>query len=221
MKVAVLSLTRDRIQYTRHCFDSLAINAGCDYDHFILDQGSQDSTRKALEAFPNVVLLKQNIGISRGMNVLLEIIDGQGYDVVVKFDNDCELTEPGTLAKVCDLVYRSQNALLSPRILGLQNPPQPWGQQAIGDEWCDDIPQIGGIFLAAPARCYEEFRYNPDNPIFGGDDVEICAWWRSRGGWCGYVRSLTANHYETTAGQQERFPGYFERKFEEMGLATG
>ena len=217
MRIAVLSLTRDRREYTRHCFDSLFNNAGCDYDHFILDQGSTDGTRGAIAAFPNVVLLKHNIGISRGMNVLLEIVDGQGYDVVVKFDNDCELTEPDTLATVARLALEG-NALLSPRILGLQNPPPVLGRFAIAGESILDIPQIGGIFLAAPAHVYEDFRYNPDNPIFGGDDVEICAWWRANGGKCGYVEHLTANHYETTEGQQERFPDYFQRKHAEMGM---
>ena len=217
MKIAVLSLTRDRLEYTKHCFDSLYTNAGCEFDHYILDQGSHDGTRKALHAYPNVVLLKHNIGISRGMNVLLEVIDGQGYDVVVKFDNDCELNEPDTLATIARLAYDG-NALLSPRILGLQNPPPVTGRFTIGDETVLDIPQIGGIFLAAPAHVYDEFRFNPDNPTFGGDDVEICRWWRHGGGQCGYVERFTANHYETTKGQQERFPAYFERKFSEMGM---
>lgn len=218
MKLAVLSLTRDRLAYTKHCFDSLYENAGCEFDHYILDQGSQDGTRKALTAYPNVVLLKHNIGISRGMNVLLEVIDGQGYDAVVKFDNDCELTEPDTLFTVARLAVEG-NAILSPRILGLQNPPAVRGAFQIGTERILDIAQIGGIFLAAPAHVYDVFRFNPDNPTFGGDDVEICRWWRFQGERCGYIERLTANHYETTQGQQERFPSYFERKFTEMGIA--
>ena len=217
MKIAVLSLVRDRINYTKHCFDLLSENAGCDYDHFILDQGSTDGSRKAIAAFPNVVLLKKNIGISRGMNVLLEIIDGQGYDVVVKFDNDCELTDPGTLKRICELTLEA-DVLLSPRILGLQNPPQPTGTFDIDGETILDIPQIGGIFLAAPANLYEDFRYNPDNPIYGGDDVEICAYARMLGMRCGYVERFAANHYKTTDGQMEDQPEYFDRKYREMGL---
>jgi GT2 family glycosyltransferase len=218
VRVAVLSLTRDRLAYTKHCFDSLAKHAGCDYDHFILDQGSQDGTRKALEAFPNVVLLKHNIGISRGMNVLLEIVDGEGYDVVVKFDNDCELLTPNTLLAVSRLALEG-NSLMSPRILGLQNPPPVNGSFEFMGNTILDINQIGGIFLAAPAHVYETFRYDPDNPMFGGDDVQICRWWRKSGGKCGYVAEYEANHYETTEGQQERYPDYFDRKFAEMGIA--
>lgn len=216
MKIAVLSLVRDRLDYTRHCFGSLAEFAGCDYDHFVLDQGSSDHLAERLMVFPeNVVLLDRNIGISRGMNVLLEIVDGEGYDAIVKFDNDCELLTPNTLASVARLAVEG-NALLSPRILGLQNPPPVTGRYPLHDKTILDIPQIGGIFMAAPAHVYDEFRFNPDNPIFGGDDVEICRWWRANGGSCGYVEEFEANHYETTVGQQARYPEYFERKFAEM-----
>jgi GT2 family glycosyltransferase len=44
MNVAVLTLTRDRLPYTQHCFATLKENAGCDYDHIVLDQGSTDGT---------------------------------------------------------------------------------------------------------------------------------------------------------------------------------
>ena len=219
MKVAVLSLTRDRLNYTQHTFPLLYELAGCQFDHFVLDQGSDDLTVPALIGFrpSGLVRLDRNIGISRGMNVLLEIIDGQGYDVVVKFDNDCELLQPDTLAIIAKLALEG-DALLSPRILGLQNPPRPTGEFMIGGETVLDIPQIGGIFLAAPASLYEDFRFNPDNPIYGGDDVEICAYARMVGMRCGYVERFAANHYEGTEKQRETYPEYWERKKQEMGL---
>lgn len=215
MKVAVLSLTRDRASYTSHCFRSLKTYAGCEFDHFILDQGSEERSWRA------TVYCPWNIGISRGMNVLLDIVEGR-YDVIVKFDNDCELTQPDTLVTIARLALEG-NCLLSPRILGLNNPPQPTGTFEITGETIMDIPQIGGIFLAAPARIFEppvNFRYNPDNPIFGGDDVEICRWWRFvEGERCGYVERFTANHYEGTEAQHERYPEYWETKKLEMGIA--
>jgi hypothetical protein len=120
-----------------------------------------------------------------------------------------------TLRDVAQLAHEG-GALLSPRILGLNNPPQPTRELRIGDETILDVPQIGGIFLAAPAWVYDEFRYSESNPKFGGDDVEICAWFRRQGGTCGYVKRLEAWHYETTEGQRERFPDYWDRKLVEM-----
>ena len=158
MRVAVLTLTRDRLEYTKWCFEGLRKYAGCDFDHFVLDQGSTDGTREWLqESYASIrIWSDENLGISRGMNTLLEWVgkyeekSRTTYDVIVKFDNDCELTQPNTLRDVCKLTLEG-GALLSPRILGLNNPPQPTRELRIGDETILDIPQIGGIFLAAPA----------------------------------------------------------------------
>ena len=214
MRVAVVTLTRDRLDFTKHCFARLREFAGCDYDHFVFDQASQDGTREWLEEYDcaGVWFAPENIGISRAMNKMHDLVsETADYDVVVKFDNDCELVQPNTLRDVCALTLAG-GALLSPRILGLNNPPQPTRELRIGDEMILDIPQIGGIFLAAPAWIYDEFRYSESNPTWGGDDVEICRWFRSRGGTCGYVKRFEAWHYMGTEGQRDADPEYFVRK---------
>lgn len=228
MRVAVLSLTRDRLEYTQHCFAKLDEFAGCAFDHYVLDQGSTDGTQDWLfkEYLPGPNLRwaecrPENIGIHAGMNSLLKKIDElvdegmEPYDVIVKFDNDCELTQENTLRDVCALAMEG-DCFLSPRILGLNNPPQATRKLRIGDEVILDIPQIGGIFLAAPAWVYDHFRYSQNAPLWGGDDVEICAWFRRLyGGTCGYVERLEAWHYEGTSGQHDRFPDYFARTLAE------
>jgi GT2 family glycosyltransferase len=224
MRVAVLSLARDRLQYTQHCFERLHELAGCEYDHYVLDQGSSDGTSEWLFEWARQIrprqrflrMMDENIGISRGMNKLLDwVTRTEKYDVIVKVDNDCELTQPGTLHDVAQLALTG-GCLLSPRILGLKQPPAATRELRIGEEAILDIPQIGGIFLAAPAWVYDEFRYSDANPLWGGDDVEICAWFRQQGGTCGYVKRLEAWHYETTAGQEAALPDYFTRKRAEM-----
>ena len=186
MKVAVLTLTRDRLAYTQHCFAKLREFAGCEYDHFVFDQGSGDGTMEWLRAYqrdPETTICiypsSMNIGISRAMNRTLEYVTSFArfwqyeYDVIVKFDNDCELTQPNTLRDVCQLALDG-NAILSPRILGLINPPAPQGEFAISGEAIVDIPQIGGIFMAVPAWIYRDgFRYDETNNL---DDVQLC-WW--------------------------------------------
>jgi GT2 family glycosyltransferase len=150
VRVAVLTLVRDRLDYTQHCFGRLREFAGIDFDHYILDQGSTDGVSAWLEGEYRPHFLTRvpaNIGISRGMNVLLASRD-QDYDVVVKFDNDCELVQEFTLERVCDAVYET-GALLSPVIRGLNHPPQPIREREMGSETILEIHQIGGIFLAA------------------------------------------------------------------------
>jgi len=224
MNIAVLTLTRDRLDYTQHCFAKLREFAGCGYDHWVLDQGSTDGTREWLEEeYTSIrVWSDENIGIGHGMNDLLRRIESPkvpDYDVIVKFDNDCELTQPNTLHDVAQLALDG-GCILSPRILGLNNPPAITGELRIGEETILDVPQIGGIFMAVPAWVYDEFRYS----MWGHDDVELCAWFRQHGGTCGYVKRLEAWHYETTDGQNERYPDYLARKVEELpayGLRLG
>src|SRR6187551_3209836 len=106
MRVAVLSLTRDRLEYTQHCFEKLREYAGCDFDHYILDQASTAVRQAGLwgknSPEPNfrwAQCVMENIGIHAGMNALIdrlhqrESAGGIEYDVIVKFDNDCELTQ--------------------------------------------------------------------------------------------------------------------------------
>ncbi len=220
LAIAVLSLTRDRLEYTRHCFASLHEHAAIEFDHYILDQASEDGTQGWLEEYDPfaLVLSPENIGIDRGLNTLLDHANEMDdYDVIVKFDNDCELTQPNTLRDVATLALEG-GCILSPRILGLRQPPRPFRELTIGDEVIEDVPQIGGIFMAVPAWAYDEFRYDETKMIY--DDVDICAWWRQRGGTCGYIKRLEAWHYETTDGQHERYPSYFERKLAEMGVTA-
>lgn len=221
MKIAVLTLTRDRLAYTKRAFQQLRKYAGCEFDHYVLDNGSKDGTPKWLERefekdnISFLCLQPTNIGIPDGLNVLLDELTTD-YDVVVKIDNDCELQEPDTLRDVAELTDLG-SCFLSPQIGGLVNTPEPSGEFLIDGETILDIPQIGGIFLSVPGWVYGRvgFRYTPNDLPPGYDDVEICHWFRSHGGRCGYVKDLWAHHMDTTKGQEERYPDYFNRKREE------
>jgi GT2 family glycosyltransferase len=219
VNVAVLTLTRDRLAYTQHCIDTLRTNAGCHYHHYVFDQGSDDGTREWLvsefkaDRFHKVLLSKKNIGINRGINKLLDELDDD-YDVVVKIDNDCEVTVPFTLGDVADLVNDGY-AILSPQVLGLNNPPSPVGRFEINATPILEMTHVGGIFLAAPGWIYNTYRHRPDAPLYGSDDGDVCVWFRQHGGRVGYVENLTVNHYETTNGQHARYPEYFKRTLAE------
>ena len=228
MKIAVLTATRDRLAMTQHCFATLHENAGCEFDHYVIDQGSTDGTPAWLGAYARAnidvagpILLSENIGISAGMNWLLDRIVDLDYDVIVKFDNDCEVTTANALADIAFLTH-TYGLLLSPEIHGLRTTPRTLGNPlSLGGQLVDEKHQIGGIFLAAPASLYDKFRYSEANPRWGGDDVQICAYWRGQGGQCGYVQDIHANHYLTTDGQAENDPKYFKRKLAEMTVSTG
>lgn len=212
--VAVLSLTRDRLEYSRHCFASLREYAGCDFDHYILDQGSTDGTQEWIRSQPNPFShwKSENIGISRGLNLLLTRAKLVGYDWYVKADNDLELTTPNTLRDS----LQDPNWILSPHIQGLDSPPVVIGETQVNGIRVGETTILGGIFMAVPAWVYDEYRHAEDNPIWGMDDVRLVEWFRGRGGRVGYMLDYPALHYKTTAGQREEdIGGYYTRKIAE------
>lgn len=233
MNVAVMTLTRDRLEYTAHCFESLREHAGCPFDHYVLDNGSQDETPLWLEReldanrLMSLALLPNNIGCCRGWNEILEeLLDPDDYDIVVCFDNDCEVVEDDTLLRTCEAALR-ENAILSPRVEGLRNPPPTLRERheavcagAVGEVFLETAI-VGNVFMAIPAALLTGtfgYRWDERQEVWAGGEA-ISAWWRSLGGWCGYLRDLHVNHYETTDGQHVMYPWYFERRVAEGGPA--
>ena len=224
MRVAVLTLTRDRLDYTKHCFQRLRDLAGCGYDHFVFDQASEDGTDWWLEQWMEeatnglvgrrtVLTGKENVGVSCGMNRLLDSAKQFGpYDVVVKFDNDCELIVPNTLKVACEVAMTGE-WIISPHIQGLMEPPPVQQQAEVLGYRVGIPPLIGGIFMAVPGWVFDIYRHDETNPLWGMDDVNLCGWWKqSRSHQIGYLIDYQAFHYETTQGQRERYPDYFVRK---------
>ncbi len=215
MNIAVMSITRDRLDYTKHCFGTLLENAGCDFDWWITDNGSTDGTVDWLLANTDatVTAYNDNAGISPALNAMLDdIVEAADYDVIVKVDNDCELLTPNTLHDVAELALE-HDAILSPWIRGLRTTPQPF--ESI-DGVISRTPVVGGIFTAVPGWVFRNGYRHPILPTLDGEDFNLCQWFQADGGFCGYVDGYEANHYETTDGQHARYPDYFARRAAEV-----
>lgn len=222
MRIAVLSLTRDRLVYTKHCFRTLQEKAGRPYDHFVLDQGSRDGTPLWLlnGQYAGLSLLRHNVGCCAGWNRLLAKFDPAAYDVVVTFDNDCEVVTPDIL-RVAELAAQYEQ-ILSPQVLGLMHPPTTISTFVLDSgETVHEKQIIGNIFMAIPSPLLARDGFRWDEQAYqvwdGGES--ITQWWRTRGGFCGYVQGYEVNHYKTTLGQVADIPWYFERRVGEGGRA--
>lgn len=225
VRVAVITMTRDRVDYTRYCFASLSAHAGCEYDHFVLDQGSTDGTLEYLSEWVrngqgrSVIFSKTNLGICKAANALVLQAAPSRYDVIVRYDNDCELTQPDTLKTCADLAHR-YGAIVAPSINGLNHPPQTIRTVSLGGHLLDEKPILGGIFMCIPAFAFDEcgYRFDERSPLATGDEA-IVPWWRGRGGVAGWLQDVSVNHYETSEGQKSTYPEYEERKRAELQAA--
>lgn len=222
MKVAIYSLTRDRLDYTKHCFQTLKERAGYPYDHFIVDNGSDRDTIDWLvdhsKDFEKIILEEDNTGISRASNLALDYIADGDYDLICKMDNDCEVKTPGIVRHMVDFYMSlSEPMLVSPSVVGINNQPSRAYSTKVGIYTVGRTGIVGGLCHWLSAETYQQFRYPTELPLAWGQDDAFCDWAYHRGIGIGYIESLKVNHYETTDGQVLRYPEYFKRKKLEEG----
>lgn len=216
MKVAVYTLCRDRLFYTKRCFRSLWQNAGYPVDHFVIDNGSTDGTVEWLysnaKRFKKIVLEPDNTGISYASNMALDII-GDNYDLIVKMDNDCEIVTANLVAEMVRVFKDAPRPMmLSPKVEGINRQPRRAYTLTVGGYEIGRTGIVGGLCHWLPAATYQRYRYPVDLPKAWGQDDHLCDWLYKQGIEMGYVEALTVNHADGTDGQAQRFPEYFERK---------
>lgn len=222
-KVAIYTLTRDRLEYTKYNFTRLKEMAKYPYDHFIVDNGSKDGTVEWLnenkDQFKDIHFYPENEGISTASNKALDMIKEAGnYDLIIKMDNDCEVNYDGIIERIVRLYDNMpplRKMMLSPRVEGINNQPHRYLKTMIDDCEIGLTSMVGGLFHIIPGELYQQFRHIQDLPLASRQDDEICQWFKALGGEIGYIEPIVVNHYETTNGQAQRFPEYFERKFRE------
>lgn len=221
-RVAVFTLCRDRLFYTQHCFRLLHEKSGYPIDHYIINNGSEDSTTEwlidNLELFKYVFFSEKNLGLCAGNNMALHLIRNSGikYDLIAKFDNDAEVISDNIVAEMVALYKQLKKpALLSPRVTGISK--QPKRSYTVNDysRPIGVTNHIGGLFAWCNADLYLKYTY-PDNlPLARGDDSAFAYWVYQKKFIVGYVEDLVVNHFESSDGQFRRYPDYFSRKWKE------
>ena len=237
MRIAIYSLTRDRLAYTQACFASLHENAGMPFDHYVFDNGSTDGTVQWLEDEVNnwsnddirlcVSMLPFNAGISKASNSLLHDILHGDYSLIIKADNDAFVRTPNILPQICEVAQAAgENWILSPRVSGLNKQPVRHRTVQIAGHPVGVTPIVGGLFHVVPAAVYRRYMdaggYPENLPLAKGQDDHLCHWFKTtQRGQCGYIEDLEVEHYESTDGQAQRYPEYFKRKWKEETMAGG
>jgi len=211
MKVGIFSITLDRLYYTLHCFKTLEKNAGYPYEHLIIDNGSTDGTPEYLiEEGYNVIRNESNEGITRATRQAIEYFKDKDIDIIIKVDSDAEFITPSTITKVVEFFQKSNKYFaISPIIGGLSNPPQIIKKENINGIIAGEVYGVGGIFRACLMKdmlhLASEIEMLNDSKIF-----DYCLRKKIR---MAYLPDLTINHFETTKGQEKRYPTYFSKEY--------
>lgn len=217
-KIAIFTLTKDRLEYTRRMFEALDKHTHISYDHFIVDQGSTDGTseylKKLMEERKNlhVIFNEDNKGISIGSNQALDVI-GDKYDYIMKLDNDCEVLSDNWLYELVKLMIMSNNVfVLSPRVEGIGTKVPRFASCTLGGHKLGITLHLGGISVIAPREAYNSFRWNEGDPLSGFQDAVFSQHSISKGYLLAYVEDLRVMHMDTTGGQESKYPKYLEEK---------
>lgn len=213
-------MTRDRIDYTKRTFKALKETAGMDYDHYVLDNGSKDGTREWLktQSFAGLFFSPDNKGLWQGINTILtETKFFEGYDLVLKLDNDVEFPHKNWLKDMVEAYKKlGANWIVSPFVEGVCN--GEGGAPRL--EMCVEegvtvgrSAHVGGMCMLTSADNYSEMFPNLD--LSSGWDYFFCTSSHCRSG---YIEDIHVKHMDTSEGQEETNPDYYNRKIEESKI---
>lgn len=223
-KIAIYTVTKDRLEYTKRTIDSLENHTYIPYDHYIVDNGSIDGSVEYLKTMPGrvvkVIFNSDNRGLMIAANQALDEI-GDRYDYIVKIDNDCDIVSDNWLEPIVEIInHMNGKIVLSPFVSGL------------GGRFPDGFPRydyinvnghrlgltrhLGGITVVAPAWVYRSYRFPTNAPLHGGSDVRFSAYIQIKLGLqIGYVEDVVVMHMDGTQNQHIKFPEYHELRSHE------
>ena len=230
-RVAIFSLTYDRLNTTKASFESLYKTAGKAFDHFIYDNGSSDGTQKYLKTLKNpngniwVEYSPDNKGISIASNACVKKIQEGKYDIIVKSDSDAIYQTDGWLAKMCEMWRSNHKIAFSCYISGLRDNPggsMRFAYGTIKNELVGMSRHLGGINHFVDVHAYEGFKWPEDDTLHGMQDLFFSNFLTSRGYQMGYLENYYCNHgIGGTAQQELDYPSYFARRKLEKTIVYG
>jgi len=230
MRVAVYTLTRDRLPYTRKSLKALRVMAGLDFDYYVGDNGSGADTREYLVEqaekgrIHTLQLHDENIGQNLAANALLDEM-GPGYDWIVRWDNDMIPRTRRFLAKLLRVGERCKEygviPVLTPTITKLKFPPPALRMVDMEELELEQIGIAGGMCRAHTGKMFEDFRYNKFAPLGFGEANEMANFCEQTGVPILRVPGLEVEHLYGEDKQIEENPDEFTWERRDVGRYVG
>ena len=220
--VAIFTITYDRLEYTKRMWETMLHSTEYPFDWYVWDNGSSDDTPKWLKEMEEkedigLTLSPENRGLTYASNMLVEEILDNKYDIAIKVDNDCEFLTKGWLEDFVDLWKRNHKLYIGPYPEGLVDHPggaPRVGSSTIGEEFVEVVNHLSGICAFVETQAYRNFRWR-DEFYHGNQDAEASKAFIEQGYMPMILPKHRIRHMDTTAGQYEKFPEYFERRKKE------
>lgn len=239
-KVAIFTITYDRLEYTKKMYESLQNSTRYPFDLYVYDNGSKDGTAQYLKKEGSVImrpmrivkLSKENKGLTHASNACIDWITNttdtkkkkttksvvpHDYQIIGKVDNDVEFLTQSWLEDFVDMWKKNHRLYMGPYPEGLvDHPGGPWrlGFATIGGEYVELTDHLSGLCAFIDAKAYKNFRWT-DKFLHGQQDGEASQAFVAQGYSPVILPRHRVQHMDTTAGQQEKYPEYFERRKKE------
>jgi glycosyltransferase involved in cell wall biosynthesis len=225
LRVAVFTLTMDRLEYTKRSIEQAKKTAGYPFSWFVVDQGSQDGTKEWLKEqkwIQKIIYNEKNVGIAKGWNQAVDtIIESGKYDIIIKLDNDAEMLTQNWLQAMIEIFKINRRVILSPCVEGLEDSPGGVLRQTssgaspymtINDKILGLVPNLGGICFAAPKELYDNFRFEEETFWMGNKDYMLSQYAKQTGYGLFYMEEYRIWHIDGTKGQKAKYPEYEQIK---------
>ena len=210
LKVAIYTLTMNRLDYTKEMYKAMKDLTGYDFDWFVIDNGSTDGTVAWLKDKVDYAKYnRKNMGLSVGWNQAIELIKQHGdYDIYLKLDNDALTISKDWLKSMIDIFERNQNVILSPYVEGLEGSPGGVLRQRqsnaspyvmINEQVLGLVPNLGGICFPSPIRLFDEWMF--DTSYEGNKDYLLSQYAKQVGFSLFYMEQLRLLHLGGSKGQ--------------------
>lgn len=199
-KILVVTITYNRLEQTKKYLGELKEKAGIEFEHIVVDNGSTDGTVEWLrDQGYNVVLNQTNEGIVKAWinGVRVARLCGFEPDLIVKFDNDCEIATEGILAEIIRFYEQAGDYyVVSPQdleILPDYLPQAVSDQKELGGFNVRITTHTGGMFTVVPIEAFDDMaKANGGQGI--EKDINRGAFWRANGFDCVYLQDLKVHH---------------------------
>jgi len=215
LKIAVYTLTRDRLHDTQRTFALLKEMAGMEYDHYVMDNGSVDGTNKWLagQGLHYLNLSLDNKGQCISSNMLIDAIlnSGISYDYIVRLDNDITPKTDNFLARSIEAQQElGKGCVLSPDIIGLNHKPKSFGNHATVHFKYDFVEALGGACRVTLPSVWDSFRFSIHGPLALGEAQQISVYCHAENLPMVYVKDIVIEHI--TDNHFRDNPEYFRRR---------